>query len=129
MALFQYDNITLPYEVNFAPFSHDLLLLQGSRFNADIWKPLVEKLKDETAGGGRIVYCDGLIPSSEFLKRFVGTLGLQKVYVVALGDACDLVVDIEKSDPDIFLDVLALTQGASLKGAELEQQIREFCGL
>lgn len=129
MALFQYDNNTLPYEVHFAPFAHDLLLLQGSRFSADIWKPLVQKLKDETAAGGRIVYCDGLIPSVDFLKRFVGTLGLQKVHVVAFGDACDLVLDIEKSDPDIFLDVLALTRGASLKGAELEQQIREFCGL
>ena len=129
MALFQYDNKTLPYEVHFAPFTHDLLLLQGSRFNADFWKSVVQSLKDEPHAGGRVVHCDGLLASPEFLKRFMGTLGLQKVYVVAIGDACELVQSLERSDPDIFSNILLLTQGASLKGAELEQQIREFCGL
>ena len=129
MAVFQYDNKMLPYEVAFAPFSHDLLLLQGARFNADFWKPLVEDLNLEPAAGGRIVRCDSTIASAEFLKRFMGTLGLHSVHVVAIGDASELVKDLEKSDPDIFARVLLLTQGASLRGAELEQQVREFCGL
>ena len=129
MAVFQYDNKTLPYEVDFAPFTHDLLLLQGSRFNADFWKPMVEVLKEEPAAGGRIVRCDSEISSPEFLKRFIATLGLHHVHVVAIGDASELIKDLEKSEPDIFSRVLLLTQGASLKGAELEQQVREFCGL
>lgn len=128
MALFQFNNQTLPYETDFAPFSHDLLLLQSSKFSADFWRPVLEDLKAGRPAGGRIVTCESPLPDAETFERFLRTLGLHEIHVVALGDAVELVKNVAKIEPGAFEKTLLFPSGF-LKPGELPREVREFCGI
>jgi hypothetical protein len=127
MAVFQYNNLVLPYQVAFAPFPHDLLLLQDSRFTPDFWKPVLEDLSGEPAAGGRIVTCEAPWPEPEFFDRFISTLGLHNVYTASIGDGTDLVKKLERAEPGRFVKTLFLNQ--NIKSGDLAREVRGLCGL
>lgn len=131
MALFQYNNILLPYQIHFAPFEHDLLLLQGSKFNSDYWLPVLSGWKAENSAGGRIVTCDwqpeGMAGGDlvEYFYRFFLTLGLHSLKVVACDDAAKLVQDLEADFPGSFDESLVFAKNPP-RGEDLIRALREF---
>lgn len=131
MALFQYNNILLPYQIHFAPFAHDLLLLQGSRFNSDYWVPVLTDWKGSVAGGGRVITCDwqpeGLAGGdlAEYFHRFFLTLGLHDLKAVACDDAAKVIQDLEGDFPGVIKESLLFPRNAP-KGEELKKSVQEF---
>ena len=105
MALFQYNNILLPYQIHFAPFDFDLLLLQGSKFNSDFWLPVIGPWKGEATAGGRVITCDwnseGMTGGdlAEYFHRFFLTLGLHSLRAIACDDAAKIIRNLEADFP------------------------------
>jgi hypothetical protein len=128
MAIFQFNNQTLPYETVFAPFAHDLLLLQPAKFSIDFWQPVLDSLRGEPSAGGRVVTCESPLPGAEILERFLRTLGLHDLHVVAFGDSVEVVKAVSKIEPGSFERTLLFPSGGP-KGAELVREVREFCGI
>ena len=125
MALFQHNNQTLAYQIDFAPFAHDLILLQSSKFNADYWRPVMDEFRDEAPAGGRVITCEWPLHDAAFMDRFLSMLGLHHAHVVAMGDAADLVREIEKIEPGVFAKTLLFPQGGP-KAHDLVRTVREF---
>jgi pimeloyl-ACP methyl ester carboxylesterase len=131
MALFQYDNVLLPYQIHSAPFGHDMLLLQGSRFNSDYWLPVLVDWKGAVAQGGRVVTCDwpsgvqGGPELADYFHRFCLTLGLQNLFVVACDDATKIVAKLEADFPGAVQKSLLFSQNAP-RGADLKKAVYEF---
>jgi hypothetical protein len=131
MALFQYNNILLPYQIHFAPFAHDLILLQGSKFNSDYWLPILTDWKGGASAGGRVVTCDwspeGMAGGdlAEYFHRFFQTLGLHSVRAVACDDAAKIVQDLEADFPGAVEKSLLFPRHAP-KGEELKKAVAEF---
>lgn len=134
MAIFQFGAMSIPYQMEFAPFPFDLLLLQGSRFSVEFWRPLLEDLTAQTAHGGRIITCEwnaggaSLHEQAEILNRLISTLGLVRVHVVAFDDAAKLVGELQKVSAASFAETLMFPQGGP-KGDMLVRAVREFCGV
>lgn len=135
MALFQFNNQTLPYEIHFGPFPFDLVLLQSSRFSSEFWRDVIDGLSHGHGhGGGRILVCDWKI--SEFnldeqaahFSRLLQTLGMHGAYVVAFDDAVRMTSTVEKVHPGTFAKTLFFAQGGP-KGEPLEKTVKEFCGV
>jgi len=131
MAVYQHGNRTIAYQIEFAPFSHDLVLLQSSRFNMEFWKPVLSNLRDHTPASGRVMVCDwhdGKLDEMKMAEDLVGlikTLGLNSVHVVACDDAVDVVAEIEKLSPGWFENTLLYPQSVP-RPDELSKSIREF---
>ncbi len=131
MALFQYNNILLPYQIDFAPFEHDMLLLQGSRFNSDYWLPVLVDWKGTAAQSGRVVTCDWQSEGqsaqdlADYFHRFCLTLGLQNLYAVACDDATKIIENLEADFPGTVEKSL-LFPHHSPKGSELKEAVHEF---
>lgn len=137
MALFQFNNQAMPYGVEFAPFSYDLVLLQSSRFSTEFWTPVIEDLTHvmgQQHAGGRILTCDWKIPGfddnqqAEFFSRLLQTLGMHGAQVVAFDDAVKMASSVERLHPGIFTKTLFFPQGGP-KAEPLEKAVREFCGI
>jgi|GEM_PF-3777958 len=131
MALFQYNNILLPYQIHYAPFACDLLLLQGSRFNSDYWLPVLVDWKGASAGGGRVITVDwqpeGMTGGdlAEYFNRFFQTLGLHALRVVACDDAAKIVQDLQADFPGAVHESLLFAKNAP-KGDELKKAVHDF---
>lgn len=131
MAIFSFGNRNIPYKTEFAPFMHDLLLLQSSRYGFDFWSPVLENLKDHPPSSGRVVACQwfekGLTEAqmTEDLNNFIKTLGLHSLHVVACGDAVDIVGELEKLYPGRFDNTLFYPQSVP-RPEDLSRSIREF---
>ena len=129
VAMFQFNNLVTSYEANPAPFAFDLLLLQGSRFNRDFWRPVLADLQNEEPGTGRVVTCEAPLTDVEVFQRFMSTLGLQSVRVVAFAESASLVAEVQRAKLGIFSETLLFEQGGpGPKGDELVRVVREFCG-
>jgi len=132
MAVFQFNNLLLPYEIHFAPFAHDLVLLQGSRFNSDYWRPLLQEWTD--TAGGRVLTCDwqpggmDVGEQAKYFHRLIQTLGLCRLSVVACDDAVALVEELERDFPGVVSRSLLFARNAP-RGDELKRAVNEFCGL
>lgn len=129
MAVFFHNNRTIPYDMALAPFAADLFLLQGSRFTADYWKPVLEDLaSDGAAGGGRILTLEW--PSEGFqaedVVRLLQTLGMHNIHLVACDDAVQLIAEVQRLQPALFVKTLFYPTAAP-KGDELVQAVRTIC--
>jgi len=133
MALFIHGNRSINYQIQFAPFSHDLLLLQGSRLGLEFWTPVLENLKGHPSEQGRIVACEwhqkGLSEAemATDLTNLMKTLGLQDVHVVACEDAVGLVKQIEKQDAKRFSGTLLYP--STPRSEDLSRSVQEFSDL
>lgn len=133
MAVFQFNNISLPYRVDFSPLDFDLVLLQNSSFSAPFWNPVIEDLGFGGARSGRILTCDWVESGApndrpKNFSRLIQTLGLQQIHVVGMNDAVVLIDEMERLHPGLFEEKL-LYAHSSPKGAELVTAVRAFCGL
>jgi hypothetical protein len=132
MAVFQYDKRSLRYQTAPAPFAADLILLQESKSTPESWRPVIEELTSLPAGGGRVVTCEWFDPRvdagaiAEDFARLVLTLSPRSLHVVALGDAVDMILTVEKSHPSLCEKTL-LFPGRGPQGEELKRAIRNFC--
>ena len=134
MAVFQFNNYSLPYHFEMAPLDFDLLLLQASKAPLGFWDEAVSLLRD--AGGekpGRILTCswgdwsEAQGRPREFL-RLLQTLGMVRVRVVACGDAVELIEEVQKLQPGIFDRTLLFPLGGP-QGPDMLASIRVFCGV
>lgn len=135
MALFQFNNQTLPYEINFAPFAYDLVLLQSSRFTPEFWRSVLDDLvKGSVSSGGRILTCDWKLAEVsedeqvEHFFRLLQTLGMHGCHAVAFDDAVKLIGSVERLHPGVFEQTLLFPQGGP-KAEPLEKAVRDFCGI
>jgi hypothetical protein len=131
MAVYHHANRTIAYQMEFAPFQHDLLLLQSSRFTTDFWRPVLENLGQHTPSSGRVVACDWFdknLSEQELAKdldQLIKTIGLTSVHVVACDDAVDLVGELEKLSPGRFENTLLYPQSVP-RPEQLSRSIRAF---
>lgn len=131
MAVYQHGNRSIAYQIEFAPFAHDLVLLQSSRFDAGFWQPVLSNLRDHTPASGRVIVCewhDSNLNEAQMAADLVGllkTLGLNAIHVVACDDAVDVVAEIEKQNPGCFENTLFFAQNVP-RPDELSRSIREF---
>jgi hypothetical protein len=136
MALFQFNNQALAYDVEFAPFSYDLVLLQSSRFSTEFWSPVIADLTHISGvhTGGRILTCDWKVADfndeqqAEFFVKLLQTLGMHGAQVVAFDDAVKMASMAERLHPGVFSKTLFYPQGGP-KAEPLEKAVREFCGI
>jgi len=134
MAVFHHGNRSIAYQVQFAPFSHDLVMLQSSRFHIDFWKPVLEGLKDSPPANGRVVICEwyekGLSEAqmAEDLNSLMKILGLQSIHVVACDDAVEIVGELETKHSGRFENTLLYPQSVP-RPEDLSRSIREFSRL
>lgn len=131
MAIFLYNNRSIAYQMELAPFAPDLVLLQGSRFGPEYWRPVLEDLSLAEPAGGRILTCDWSAEAfkeaqGEDLIRLIQTLGLQSVHLVACDDAVDLVASVQKINPALFEKTLLFPVNPP-RGEELKRAVRAFC--
>lgn len=131
MALYQHGNRSIAYQIEFAPFAQDLLLLQGSRFDTQFWRPVLATFKDHAPSGGRVVICEwfesGLseVQMAQDLAGLIKTLGLHSLHVVACDDAVDVVAEVEKAHPGRFEKTLLFPQVVP-RADELSRSILGF---
>ena len=134
MAVFQYNNRSIPYEIQFAPVHFDIMLLQGSEHTPTLWRDVRDSMKELTPQGGRIVTCEWADPKvsddqlAKDFVRLVQTLGLASVRVVAFDDAVEMVAEAQRLHPGIFEKTLFFPQGGP-KGEDLVRMVRELCDL
>lgn len=136
MALFQFNNQALAYDVEFAPFTYDLVLLQSSRFSTEFWAQVIDDLTKISGphAGGRILTCDWKVADfneeqqAEFFAKLLLTLGMHGAQVVAFDDAVKMASAVERLHPGIFSKTLFYPQGGP-KAEPLEKAVREFCGI
>jgi hypothetical protein len=127
MAVFSHQGRNVPYHIEFVPFSHDILLLQGARFEPSFWRPVLDQLTG--AGPGRIVtvewYDAALTPEqlAEDLESLVRTLGLTAVTIVACEEAVPVVQRLERSGSLSVGGTLAYAK-SSPKAGEIVEAIR-----
>jgi hypothetical protein len=131
MAVFSHGNRTIAYHSQFAPFQHDLLLLQSSRFHQDFWQPVLEDLKEDLRSSGRIVTCEwyekdlDTATMAEDLNNLLQTLGLHSLHVVACDDAVKVVNELERKYPGSVSKTLLYPQSLP-KVDDLARTVREF---
>ena len=131
MPVFVFGNRSIAHQIEFAPFSHDLLLLQSSRHNLDFWRPVMDNLKENPPSSGRVVVCDWFekgaseTKMAEDLNQLIKTIGLHSLHVVACGDAVDIIGEIEKANPGRFENTLFYPQTIP-RVEDLSRSIREF---
>lgn len=131
MAVFFHGNRSIAYQSHFAPFAHDLLLLQSSRFNTDFWGPVLESFGEEPKANGRIITCEWFDKKldtdtmAEDLNNLLQTLGLQTLHAVACDDAVKVITELEKKYPASIDKTLLYPQSAP-RNDELLRAIREF---
>lgn len=134
MALFQHNSRSIPYQIEFGPFTFDLVLLQSSKFSEDFWRPTKEMLREFEPAGGRILVCDWFDSSgprsrwADDLGRLISTLGLASVRVVAMEDAVDVAAETARLYSLAFERTLFFPAGGP-KGEDLKRAVREFCEL
>lgn len=134
MALFQHGNRSIFYRIDFAPFDFDLVLLQGSRFTPDFWRPILDSFSERPNGSGRIMVCEWFDSQSEashlthdFTKLLL-TLGLDSCHVIAFDESVAMVNEAQRLHPGLFTKTLLFPVNGP-KGAELERKVSEFCGI
>lgn len=132
MALFQYNERAIPYRIHLAPFGFDLVLLQGSKFTGEFWRPVIQDMADLPTAGGRLLTCDWADDkfddqrlTGDFVK-LMQTLALTAVRVVAFDDAVELVAEVQRLHPGMFEKTLFFPEGGP-KGDELKRAVRELC--
>ncbi|MGZ3721558.1 MAG: hypothetical protein ACXVA9_01425 [Bdellovibrionales bacterium] len=131
MAVFFHGNRSIAYQSHFAPFAHDLLLLQSSRFNTDFWGPVLEKFDQEPKASGRIITCEWFdakldtATMAEDLNNLLQTLGLHTLHVVACDDAVKVITELEKKYPGSVDKTLLFPQSLS-RNEELARSVHEF---
>lgn len=134
MALFQFNGRSIPYKIHLAPFGFDLVLLQGSKYTGDFWRPVIQDMETLPTAGGRLLTCDWADAqldeeriTTDFIK-LMQTLALTSVRVVAFDDAVELVADVQKQLPGLFDKTLFFPEGGP-KGDDLKRAVRELCQL
>lgn len=134
MGIFQHAGVTVSYNIESAPFAHDLLLLQSSKFNTGFWRPVLESFEEEATRGGRIVTCEwseftNADPdkSAETLRAMIRGLGLGPLDAVACGEAVAALKLLESDAPPLIRRKLVFPSSLP-KMDELIRLIREFCG-
>ncbi len=134
MALFQFNGRIIPYKIQLAPFAFDLVLLQGSKFTGDFWRPVLQDMEKRTNSGGRLLTCDWADQAlddkrvTEDFVKLLQTLSLTSVRVVAFDDAVELVAEAQLLVPGLFDKTLFFPEGGP-KGDELTRAVRELCHL
>ncbi len=134
VALFQFNNRTIPYKITLAPFGFDLVLLQGSQHTADFWLPVLKDFEKEPTAGGRLLTCDWANPDVEETRlagdflRLMQTLGMSAARVVAFDDAVEMVATAQRLAPGLFERTLFFPQGGP-QGDELNRAVRQLCEL
>ncbi len=131
MAVFFHNGRTLAYQSDFAPFSHDLLLLHSSNFKPEFWRPVLEVFAAQPSASGRVVTCEWFEAGRDIemmagdLSGLVRTLGLHSLHVVACGDAVEVVTAMTRLHAEIFSKTLLFPQNVP-RGEDLERAIRDF---
>ena len=135
MAVFFHNNRSTTYQMDLGPFAADLVLLQGSSFTPEYWKPVMTELGAMPPAGGRIVTCDWAGESgrptdeqAEDLVRLIQTLGLHTIHIVATDDAAEVVGEAAKKHLNLFNKTLLIPVNVP-KGEELARAVRDFCPL
>lgn len=134
MGIFHHGGRAISYAIDSAPFAHDLLLLQSSKFNTGFWRPLLESLAEGPQSGGRIVTCEWYESGqtddklADDLKIFCDSLGLGPLDVVACGEGVPVLKTIEAKHPAMVRKKLAFAH-ALPKVDEMNRLITEFCGI
>lgn len=126
MAVYQANSKSIPYRMDLGPFHFDLVLLQGSQKPLDLWLPLLDDLAKSPYGGGRILTFEWPGLTGEELVKFMQTLALVSVRVVALDDAVEVVNDAQKLSPRLFERTLFFPEGGP-KGEALIRAARDLC--
>lgn len=108
------------------PFHFDLVLLQGSKLPLDTWQPVLQEFTRSPYGGGRILTCEWPELTGEELVRFMQTLALVSVRVVAFEDAVEAVHDAQKVSPRLFERTLFFPEGGP-KGDALTRAVQDLC--
>jgi hypothetical protein len=115
MAIYYHNNRSIPYQIDTLPVATDLFLLQGSDSTPESWQELVSELVPQTSNGlrpGRALRCQWSLAGRDSRLLAMDVLGLLKIlswnsaYVVACGDAVELVNELEKLRPGIFAGTL-----------------------
>jgi len=131
MAIFFNNNRAISHQMELAPFAADLILLQGSRFSPEYWRPVLEDLGSMPPAGGRILTCDWTddgfknIQPEDFVK-LIHSLGLQQIHLVACDDAVELMSGVQRLQPTIFEKTLFYPNNAP-RGEDLKRAVRAFC--
>lgn len=132
MAVFQFNNRTIPYRIALGPFHFDLVLLQGAKFDSTFWNPTLETFKDRPYAGGRILVCDWFDPkvedkqlAADFVK-LMQTLALVSVRVVAFDEAVEMVAYSQNMQPRLFERTLFFPEGGP-KGDALNRAVMDLC--
>jgi len=132
VAVFQFNNRTIPYRIVLGPFHFDLVLLQGSKFRSDFWEPVLSDLKDRPYGGGRILTCEWAEEkagdkqlAADFVK-LMQTLALVSVRAVAFDDAVEMVAEAQNLQPRLFERTLFFPEGGP-KGEALNRAVLDLC--
>jgi hypothetical protein len=131
MSVYHHANRTIKYNIVPAPFDHDLLLMQGSKYSMEMWRPFLASLIPPAPHRGRVVMLEWHDPQFgptalvADCERFMRTLGLHSVKIVACEDAVLVARELARHHSDLVADLLVfpdLTPG----GEELLTAIRAF---
>ena len=120
MALYSHNNQTIDYQITPSVLPHDVLLLQGSRFDVVFWQPVLQQLQGQT---GRFVTCKA-IPDTEALLGLLKALGAEDFRIVAIGDAVATATEMQKQSSHV--ENTLLYAGNPPRTEELVQAIREL---
>ncbi len=132
MALFQFNNRSIPYHMHLAPFHFDLVLLQSSKATEEMWKPILEDLADRPYAGGRVLTCewyDSALSNDRLAQDFVKllqTLALVSVRVAAVDDAVSMVGAAQAIQPRLIERTLFFPEGGPA-GEDLKRAVRDLC--
>lgn len=134
MALFQFNERIIPYQIHLAPFGFDLVMLQGSKFTGEFWRPVIQDMQKLPTAGGRLLTCDWADEkfddqrlTADFVK-LMQTIGMTAARVVAFDDAVELVAEAQQLSPGLFEKTLLFSEGGP-RGDELKRAVRELCQL
>lgn len=134
MAIVLIADRTIEYQIHPAPFKHDVLLLQSSKFNTGFWRPVLEALQRQTKDSGRVLVCEWSMAGRDTqahaadLEALVTALGMKPLDVVAIGDATEVFDHWEKTHPASIGKNMKFTQTIP-KGDDLIREISDFCGV
>lgn len=132
MALFQFNNRSIPYHMHLAPFHFDLVLLQSSKATEALWKPILDDFSTRPYAGGRVLTCEWFDPAlsnerlaQDFVK-LLQTLALVSVRVAAVDDAVAMVGAAQAVQPRLFERTLFFPEGGPV-GDDLKRAVRDLC--
>lgn len=117
MPIFEHDGHNIQYELNPASVEGDLILMHGSRFDRNLWRDVISEFElpvgENRSKASRILIVEPLAGlEADALFGFFKSLGLNRMTVVAIGDAAGLIDSIVRKDSGFFKQTLLYPKGA-----------------